>query len=67
MSFLVSGKIEFLCLFAIKDEVTGKKSSDLRGNRDREGFQNMACSQVLYYLHNSRILLANLELQRNDV
>ena len=32
MAFLVSGKIEFLCLFAIQDEVTGKKSSDLGGN-----------------------------------
>ena len=44
MAFLVSGKIEFLCLFAIQDEVTGEKSSNLRGNiRDRDGFQNMAC------------------------
>ena len=25
MAFLVSGKIEFLCLFAIQDEVTGEK------------------------------------------
>ena len=30
MAFLVSGKIEFLCLFAIQDEVTGEKSSSLR-------------------------------------
>ena len=28
MAFLVSGKIEFLCLFAIQDEVTGEKSSN---------------------------------------
>ena len=32
MTFHVSGKIEFLCLFAIQDEVTGEKSSNLRGN-----------------------------------
>ena len=32
MAFHVSGKIEFLCLFAIQDEVTGEKSSNLRGN-----------------------------------
>ena len=32
MAFLVSGKIEYLCLFAIQDEVTGEKSSDLGGN-----------------------------------
>ena len=32
MAFLVSGKTEFLCLFAIQDEVTGEKSSNLRGN-----------------------------------
>ena len=32
MAFLVSGKIEFLCLFATQDEVTGEKSSDLGGN-----------------------------------
>ena len=29
---LVIGKIEFLCLFAIQDEVTGEKSSNLKGN-----------------------------------
>ena len=32
MAFLVSGKIELLCLFAIQDEVTGEKSSNQRGN-----------------------------------
>ena len=32
MTFLVSGKVEVLCLFAIQDEVTAKKSSNLRGN-----------------------------------
>ena len=32
MAFLVSGKIEFLCRFAIQDEVTGEKCSDLGGN-----------------------------------
>ena len=36
MAFLVSGKIEFLCLFAIQDEVTGEKSSNLRGNYSRQ-------------------------------
>ena len=36
MSFLVSGKIEFLCLFAIQDEVIGEKSSNLRGNYQRQ-------------------------------
>ena len=44
MAFFVSGKIEFLCLFAIQDEVTGEKSSNLGEIvREREGFQNMAC------------------------
>ena len=36
MAFLVSGKIELLCLFAIQDEVTGEKSSSLRGNYLRQ-------------------------------
>ena len=38
MAFLVIEKIEFLCLFAIQGEVTGEKSSNLRGNylRQRE-------------------------------
>ena len=36
MAFLVSGKIEFLCLLAIQDEVTGEKSSNLRGNYLRQ-------------------------------
>ena len=36
MAFLVSGKIEFLCLFAIQDEVTGEKSSNMRGNYLRQ-------------------------------
>ena len=36
MAFLVIGKIEFLCLFAIQDEVTGEKSSNLRGNYLRQ-------------------------------
>ena len=36
MAFLVSGKIEFLCLFAIQDEVIGEKSSNLRGNYSRQ-------------------------------
>ena len=36
MVFRISGKIEFLCLFAIQDEVTGKKSSDLGGNYLRQ-------------------------------
>ena len=62
MVFLVSGKIEFLCLFSIQDEVTGEESV-----RGREGFQNRACQQVLYNLYNSRILSTRLELQRNDV
>ena len=38
MAFFVSGKIEFLCLFAIQDEVTGEKSSDLRENYSRQRF-----------------------------
>ena len=36
MAFLVSGKIEFLCLFEIQDEVAGEKSSNLRGNYSRQ-------------------------------
>ena len=36
MAFLVSAKIEFLCLFPIQDEVTGDKSSNLRGNYSRQ-------------------------------
>ena len=36
MAFLVNGKIEFLCLFAIQNEVTGEKSSNLRGNYPRQ-------------------------------
>ena len=36
MAFLVSGKTEFLCLFAIQDVVTGEKSSNLRGNYSRQ-------------------------------
>ena len=36
IAFLVSGKIELLCLFAIQDEVTGEKSSNLRGNYVRQ-------------------------------
>ena len=36
MAFLVSRKIEFLCLFAIQDKVTGEKSSNLRGNYSRQ-------------------------------
>ena len=33
---LVSGKIELLSLFATQDEVTGEKSSNLRGNYLRQ-------------------------------
>ena len=36
MAFLVSGKIEFLCLFAMKDKVTREKSSNLRGDSLRK-------------------------------
>ena len=36
MAFLVSGTIELLCLFAIQDEVTGEKSSNLGGNYSRQ-------------------------------
>ena len=36
MTFLVSRKIEFLCLFAIQDEVIGENSSNLRGNYSRQ-------------------------------
>ena len=43
-AFLVSWKIEFLCLFGIRDEVTGEKSSNLRGNYSRHRrLPNMAC------------------------
>ena len=35
MTFL-GGKIECLCLFSIQDEVTGGKSSNLRGNYSRQ-------------------------------
>ena len=35
MAFLVGGKIEFLCLFAIQDGVTGEKNSNLRGDYSR--------------------------------
>ena len=30
------GKLKLLCLFAIQDEVTGEKSSSLRGNYSRQ-------------------------------
>ena len=37
MTFLVGGKIEFLCLFAIQDaQVTGEKSSNLKENYSRQ-------------------------------
>ena len=36
MAFFISGKIEFLCLFAIQDKVTGEKSLNLRGNYSRQ-------------------------------
>ena len=36
MAFLVSGKIEFLCVFAIQDEVTVEKISNLRENYLRQ-------------------------------
>ena len=36
MAFLVTGKTECLYLFAIQDEVTGEKSSNLRGNYLRQ-------------------------------
>ena len=36
VSLKSSGKIEFLCLFAIQDEVTGEKSSNMRGNYSNE-------------------------------
>ena len=36
MAFIVIGKIEFLWLFAIQDEVTGEESSNLRGNYLRQ-------------------------------
>ena len=36
MAFLVSEKIEFLCLFAIQDDVTGEKSSDFGENYLRQ-------------------------------
>ena len=36
MAFLISGKIEPSYLFAIQDEVSGEKSSNLRGNYQRQ-------------------------------
>ena len=36
MAFLVSGKIKFFVWFAIQDEVTREKSSNLRGNYSRQ-------------------------------
>ena len=36
MAFLVSGKTEFLCLFAIQDDVTGEKISNLGRNYSRQ-------------------------------
>ena len=36
MAFFVSGKIGFLCLFPIEDEVTEEESSNLRGNYSRQ-------------------------------
>ena len=36
MAFPISGEIEFLCLFAIQDEVTGEKSSKLRENYSKQ-------------------------------
>ena len=68
MTFLVSGKIEFSCHFAMRDEVTGEKSSNLRGNYSRHRRlrkYGMLTSFVLSY--NSRILLTHPELYRNDV
>ena len=52
MASLVSGKIEFLCLFAIQDEVTGEKSSNVRGNYLRQRMlpkYGMLTSIVLLY------------------
>ena len=43
MAFLVSGEIEFLCLFAIQDEVTGEKSSNLR-----KLFETEKASKILH-------------------
>ena len=68
MAFLVSGKIEFLCLFAIQDEVIGEKSSNLRGNysgQKRLPKYGMLTSFVLF--NNSSILLTHLEMQGSDV
>ena len=68
MAFLVIGKIKFLCLFAIQVEVTGEKSSDLRGNYLRQ--RRLPKNGMLTNFHdpnNSRILLTHLELQRNGV
>ena len=68
MAFLVIGKIDFLYLFTIPDEVTGEKSSNLRGNYLRQRrLPNMACHQIFHVPNNSKIFLTHLELQRNDV
>ena len=50
MAFLVSGKIEFSSLFVMQDEVTGEKSSNLRGNykiKGRHPKYSMLTSYVL--------------------
>ena len=68
MAFLFSGKTEFLCLFAIQDEVSGEKSSNLTGNYLRQiRLPKYGMLKVLHYFNNSKILLTYLELQRNDV
>ena len=47
MAFLVSWKIECLCLFAIQDEVTGEKCSNLRENYSRQRRLGMLPSSLL--------------------
>ena len=48
MAFLVSRKIELFCLFAIQDEVTGEKSSNLRREIIRDGklFETETASKI---------------------
>ena len=69
MTFLISGKIEVLCLFAIQDEVTGEKSSNLRGNSSRQrrlpkyGMLTSFVFLLFFFIfNNSRILLTHIEL-----
>ena len=59
MAFLLSGKIELLCLFAIQDEVTEEKSSNLRENY----FKTEKASKIL---HVNKFFFNKVILTEND-